>query len=580
MRALSNFVVRYNAFSNQLSILFNQQEQTGNQYSPFVQFRQQPFAKWAPLLKDACSKASGTSSFAVTFEGEELYAELLRLHLDGQPLHHAGSGSSLITTDHRLAWAQELSAESRQPFALPPFLFWPASQQNCQQTSLALTPAVSIPMLPAQSLASADVVFVQNEDEFPALALQQQTSNRMKLFLHITGTAWKLRQTMGSCCLAECPTAELNDRLRTWYLTFTVPGALLQFQQKLSGVSFQQSASRHLLLEKRRMLTDDRPYLELNLPTRIEIGDNSTRFDLVKLPEDLATRTILDGGVVTYQKPFIIPQKEGTCDVTVTVPDHPEYTLKRSFQVFRRHPVTDIQLTASKVTPEQGEQFSVSARFTPSFADNTSLARWSVSNPQCVQMVSNAPGRFVASAAGSCTITLSVGAVTRSITIQVQPTATGIKLNHSKLRIKVTDHSRVIQTTMLPVNAKGGVVTYSVSDPSVLSLDRNNGQITPHTDGTAVITAYLHDSSGKRIAQDSCSVEVLPKHMIINPDGLAVIAVVLLLLELVFMRVPASDLFMIGSIGIAITSIFNNRVSHNVIANVIIILLAIVLKTA
>ena len=171
------------------------------------------------------------------------------------------------------------------------------------------------------------------------------------------------------------------------------------------------------------MLTDDRPYLELSLPARIEMGDNSTRFNLIKLPEDMTTQTTMDAGVVAYQKPFFIPQKEGRCTVTVTVPGHPEYTLRRTFEVFMRHPVTGIQLTASKITPEQGEQFSVSARFTPANADNTHLASWSVSNPQCVQMLPNAPGRFIAQAAGTCAITLRVGAVQQpySILVMMRP---------------------------------------------------------------------------------------------------------------------------------------------------------------
>ena len=77
-----------------------------------------------------------------------------------------------------------------------------------------------------------------------------------------------------------------------------------------------------------------------------------------------------------------------------------------------------------------------------------------------------------------------------------------IQLSQTSLSLQ-SDESEKVLATVLPENASNKVLKWSSSDPEVASIE--NGRVTAHADGTAIITASATDGSGVRA---TCKVTV------------------------------------------------------------------------
>ena len=162
---------------------------------------------------------------------------------------------------------------------------------------------------------------------------------------------------------------------------------------------------------------------------------------------------------------------------------------------------TDISLSASQITLNIGQTYTLTAKVLPDNAANKKVT-WSSSNTS-VAAVSN--GTITGKAEGTATVTAKThnGKQAGCTVKVVRPTieATGISLNTSSVTINI-GQSYTLTATVLPGNATNKTVTWSSSNTSV--ADVSNGTISGKAEGTATVTAKTHN--GKTA---ECQVKVI-----------------------------------------------------------------------
>ena len=166
-------------------------------------------------------------------------------------------------------------------------------------------------------------------------------------------------------------------------------------------------------------------------------------------------------------------------------------------------PVTGVLLDKTSYEMTEGEEFTLTATINPENATNKNVS-WSSSNSS-VATVDN--GKVTALAPGQTTITAITedGGKTATCEVIVNKRiyhVENITLNIEEASLMIGDELTLI-ATISPTNATDKTVIWSSSDPSVVSVD--NGQLTAHKLGTAVITATTQD--GGKTA--SCVISVV-----------------------------------------------------------------------
>ena len=167
------------------------------------------------------------------------------------------------------------------------------------------------------------------------------------------------------------------------------------------------------------------------------------------------------------------------------------------------YPVESISLDKTSYEMTEGEEFTLTATINPENATNKNVS-WSSSNSS-VATVDN--GKVTALAPGQTTITAITedGGKTATCEVIVNKRiyhVENITLNIEEASLMIGDELTLI-ATISPTNATDKTVIWSSSDPSVVSVD--NGQLTAHKLGTAVITATTQD--GGKTA--SCVISVV-----------------------------------------------------------------------
>lgn len=153
--------------------------------------------------------------------------------------------------------------------------------------------------------------------------------------------------------------------------------------------------------------------------------------------------------------------------------------------------VTSIALNYSHLSFVQGEYRTVNASLSPSTATNQTIL-WSTSDSKVAIVDSN--GKVTGVSAGSCTLTATVGSVSSTIPITILQTSseipvTGITLSAQSLDVPLGDGVRV-SATIQPSNATEQTITWSVSDPSIASVD-STGRVFGLSNGSCFLTATV-----------------------------------------------------------------------------------------
>lgn len=166
-------------------------------------------------------------------------------------------------------------------------------------------------------------------------------------------------------------------------------------------------------------------------------------------------------------------------------------------------PVTEIILSKQELRLHVSETYQFEANVLPANANNKAI-RWESSNTEIGTV--DETGFFTAIAPGetviTCYATDESGVSTQCQTVVIQP-VTSIMLNEHNLELE-KDKSIQLVATVEPVNASDKSVTWSSSEPEIVSVNEA-GVIKALKEGEAIITVATRDGS---LLDDKCKVTV------------------------------------------------------------------------
>lgn len=161
-------------------------------------------------------------------------------------------------------------------------------------------------------------------------------------------------------------------------------------------------------------------------------------------------------------------------------------------------PVSSIELNKSELTLYEGEEEYLSATIYPEEASDETII-WRSSDYTIANLYSN--GKVIALKGGVATITAKAGDKTAECKVTVCTHVSSVQLDKTELTLK-PDDSYTLNATVYPENATDKTVTWSSSDPTIVSVDET-GKIYALKEGTVTITAQADGKSA------TCKVIVL-----------------------------------------------------------------------
>ncbi|MGE5371616.1 MAG: Ig-like domain-containing protein [Solirubrobacterales bacterium] len=206
---------------------------------------------------------------------------------------------------------------------------------------------------------------------------------------------------------------------------------------------------------------------------------------------------------------------QGSVTITATTQDGSN-TATSTVQV--AVPVTGVSLNKTTLTlAENGAGETLTATVAPETAGNKNIV-WS-SNNNTVATV-DTTGLVTPHAPGKATITVTTenGGKTASCEVTVGIPVTGVTLNKSTLTFIENGTGETLIATIAPPNATNQGVIWSSSNTSVATVD-NNGLVSPHAAGTAVVTVTTED--GGKTATCEVTVGIAVTGVTLNKTSLS-----------------------------------------------------------
>jgi len=192
-----------------------------------------------------------------------------------------------------------------------------------------------------------------------------------------------------------------------------------------------------------------------------------------------------------------VGNKDGEATITVkTVDGYHKASIKvKVTKVEIKVKVTGVKLDKNSVTLEYGKTSKLVATITPSNATNKNV-EWISSDPSLVTVDKNGTIKAVANKDGSATISVKTKdggymATTKVIVSKIK--VTGIKLDKTTASLKYGESTKII-ATIKPTNAANKNVTWTSSDPSLVTVDSSgNIKAVGNKNGSATITVKTVD---------------------------------------------------------------------------------------
>ena len=214
-------------------------------------------------------------------------------------------------------------------------------------------------------------------------------------------------------------------------------------------------------------------------------------------------RTDCSGTACSIWPVYVIPLNPGETILTATTTDGSDLSASCHVTVLPTL-VSSLKLNTSSISLHPNDEFQLTTTISPSDADNKELA-WS-SNDTIIADV-DSTGMVKAKKTGTAIITARTkdgSDISASCMVNVYPIyISSINLNYTDVIMYANDNIHLI-ATIFPNNASIKDLEWSSSDYSIASVDQN-GNVHAVGDGTATITAYSTDGSGKFA---SCTVTV------------------------------------------------------------------------
>lgn len=518
------FRMEYNPMQPTLTV--RQDNQPVSIYSQFLHCQNLPFWQWYRHLPDYCfQEANGLYSVHVT--GSLVLKALL------EKVCTARAGCSrfsfepeLITGADRMRLLEDLLRDSRlqagnysvdisyDGILGAPVPFQPGAVPHL---NLHLHDAVQ---------DRSDIVLVSSMEPYSRIA-RNGSRSLPKLAILVQNSPFAFLDEVNRCFLFSCPAHQVEALIRGWIADVLFPGYAASVLQRLRNCRNWNTMDLHSAMKWIDALSGNTPRLELSVTDPIELSSMG-RFRLTKFPKDLSCRMYSGDSKVALlgSGGAIKPTGEGTTELVVQAKDHPSIRTSQTITVFRYKTVHSIRLTPSSTHVVAGDQITVQCQLIPADANNKSLGRWSILPASSMKILSSTQGIFQAVKPGRCEILYSIGHVQERLPVVIAPKPVSISFSTSSLSIKLLDTTQRINPQVHPQGAQGGTIKYKISNPGILDFDSNNGQITPKSEGNAVITAILLDRSGVIVDDCNCSVTILPPKDVVTPSGPLVLLIV------------------------------------------------------
>ena len=204
-------------------------------------------------------------------------------------------------------------------------------------------------------------------------------------------------------------------------------------------------------------------------------------------PDKTVTWTSSNPSVATVdQNGRVTALHEGTAAITAKAGD--KTATCTVFVKMMVIPVYWIGLDHNYLELKEGETTTIIATVKPDNATNKTVT-WSSSDPSVATVDQN--GRVTALHEGTAAITAKAGDYTATCTITVKIPVQSVTLDKTTLELDEGE-TVTLHATVLPENAADKTVTWTSSNPSVVTVDQS-GKVTALYGGTAIISAKAGD---------------------------------------------------------------------------------------
>jgi len=226
----------------------------------------------------------------------------------------------------------------------------------------------------------------------------------------------------------------------------------------------------------------------------LTVGDEATLTATVA-PSNATNKTVYwstsDASIATVSNGVVKALKAGTATITVRTADG-NFTDTCTVTVKAAAiPVTGVTLDQTSKTIELGEELTLTATVLPYNATNKTVY-WSTSDAS-IATVDNGIVRGVGAGTATITVRTADGGFTATceVTVSGDIKVTGVTVGPSTATVAIGNTVTLV-ASIIPYNATNQNVSWSSSDSSIASVDKN-GVVTGIKEGTAVITVTTED---------------------------------------------------------------------------------------
>jgi len=207
--------------------------------------------------------------------------------------------------------------------------------------------------------------------------------------------------------------------------------------------------------------------------------DNATDKSVLWRSTDTTKATVNANGLVTLLKP-------GTVTIVATSKDNANVYEDCNITILI--PTQSITLLETSKTMFTGRTDQLKYNLLPDNASNRNVT-WISTNPKVVTV--DGAGKVSAKAVGSSVIILQTvdGGLTAYCNIEVEQSATGIKLDKTALNL-LAGKFDYLKATLAPADTTDNQIEWSSYDTNIAKVDEN-GRVTATSSGTTLITAKI-----------------------------------------------------------------------------------------
>ena len=232
--------------------------------------------------------------------------------------------------------------------------------------------------------------------------------------------------------------------------------------------------------------------VSLDTPTlQLAVGE-SRKLDAAIYPLNIRTSNIKwsssDESVAKVSNDGTVTAiSNGDASICVTV----ENRFMAFCKIYVETPVTGITINDRTILLNKGEYADISYSVLPVDASDNNV-NWDSSNNNVAAVID---GRVTGIGNGTATLTATASnGITAECTVIVNSPVLGVTLNYSEITLHSGDKETLI-ATVNPVDADNKNVTWSSSNPKIVSVSSTTGEITATGSGVATITVKTDENS-------------------------------------------------------------------------------------